>query len=129
MVMDEAAVNRFALNCLLGIVVGPTLDLRATGDYFGWYFPARHLATGRIAAMCHVSMMHSRAHRALAPDQLERLVQRAQRTLPSKPVLILGPHALVQNRNGSLRRSWVDLQGTSVLVQELWVLWNMISNR
>ena len=72
--------------------------------------------------------MHSRAHRALAPDQLERLVQRAQRTLPSKPVLIMGPHVLVHNRDGSLRRSWVDLQGTSVLVQGLWVLRNMICN-
>jgi hypothetical protein len=129
MVMNVAAVNRFVDVVLAGdVVVGRHIELRATEQYFAWYFPAQHVPSGRTIAHCHISMMHSRAHRALQPGQLDRLVLRAQRLLPAKPVLLLGEHTLEFNTDGSLRRSYCDIQGTSDLAQELWQLRNMICN-
>ena len=133
MVMNVAAVNRFVLVTEAGgptcsVVVGRRLDLRATEDYFAWYFPAVHVPSGRTIAECHITMMHSRAHRALQPGQLDRLVLQAQRLLPAKPVLLMGEQTLVFNPDGSLRRMFCDIQGTSDLAQEMWQLRTMICN-
>ena len=129
--MNVEAVNRFVLNVVRAgeIVVDAPIELRATEDYFAWYFTAQHVASGQAMAHCHISMMHSRAHRALTPNQLHRLVMRANRVLPAKPVLLgHDEHRLQFNPNGSLRRSWCELQCTSDLAQVLWTLRTMICN-
>ena len=129
--MNVEAVNRFVLDVVRAgeVVVGGPIELRATEDYFGWYFTAQHVASGQAMAHCHISMMHSRVHRALTPDQLDCIVLRAHRVLPARPVLLVhNEHTLVFNTNGSLRRSWCLLQGTSDLAQVLWTLRTMICN-
>jgi hypothetical protein len=107
-VMNVEAVNRLVIEVVRAgeVVVGGPIEVRATEDYVGWYFTAQHVASGQAIAHWQISMMHSRVHRALTPDQLDRLVMRAHRVLPARPVLLAqNEQSLVFNINGSLRRS------------------------
>lgn len=127
-------VARFLREAVSGVfVVGPGPQLRGTADYFGWYFDALRCDSGQVAAHCHVSMMHSRAHRELTETQQKRLKASADRLLPGKPILFMDEPSLriptlVHNNDGSLRRGYYDLMGTSALVQNLWALRTMICN-
>ena len=77
-------------------------------------------------AHSHISLMHSRAHRALTADQIARVVRRAQAELTGLPVVTTNTMVLVWNDDGSLRRGYQDLQGMTLLAEKMWQLRNMI---
>ena len=102
--------------------------MRATGDYFGLYFTARRAPGRAYFAHCHISLMHSRAHRALTADQIARVVRRAQAELVGLPVVLRDTMVLVWNDDGSLRRGWQNLQDLTLLTEKMWQLRNMVCN-
>jgi hypothetical protein len=113
---------------LPSLLVGRVTEMRATGDYFGLYFTARRAPSRMYFANSHISLMHSRAHRALTADQIARVVRRAQAELTGLPVVTTNTMVLVWNDDGSLRRGYQDLQGMTLLAEKMWQLRNMVCN-
>ena len=110
------------------LLVGRVTELHATGEYFGLYFTARHAPSRAYFANCHISLMHSRAHRALTEDQITRVVRRAQAELVWLPVVLRDTMVLVWNEDGSLRRAHQNLQPLTLLTEKMWQLRNMVCN-
>jgi hypothetical protein len=79
-------------------------------------------------ANSHISLMHSRAHRALTADQIARVVRRAQAELVGLPVVVRDTMELVWNDDGSLRRGWQNLAAPTLLTEKMWQLRNMVCN-
>ena len=113
---------------LPSLLVGLVTEMRATGDYFGLYFTARHAPSRAYFAHCHISLMHSRAHRALTEDQIARVVRRAQAELVGLPVVTRDTMTYVWNGDGSLRRAYQNLQDLTLLTEKMWQLRNMVCN-
>ena len=110
------------------LIVGVVTELRATGDYYGQYFTARHAANREYFSHCHISLMHSRAHRALTENQISRVVRRAQAELVWLPIATRDTMTYVWNENGTLRRTYQSIPYLCPLAEKMWQLRNMICN-
>lgn len=125
---DWRKLQTLMMEPLPPLSVGIITEMRATEDYFGVYFCARHDGSRDYFSHCHISLMHSALRRLLSEDQLSRLLRRAQAELVWMPVATCERMVYVWNDDGTLRRTFQKIPDSSKLAEKMWHLRNMVCN-